>query len=182
MDSMDPTMIAERREVWIALSDLFLDTDVRLNFAYIARVLAASRYTLEELEAICRDEVAPAVESNLLDIAGDWAGFPEEWLIGQITARPPGHYRIKTNALNDFRAVAHLASALRALPPEKREERVQLWHKLQPLFLDRNPTRPASQGLNSSNTSTAKRCCQPTAPRWTRTASTTRKPTRRAAS
>lgn len=91
---------------------------------------------------ICRDEVAPAVESNLLDIAGDWAGFPEEWLIAQITARPPGRHRMRTNALDEFHAVAHLVRALRRLPPEKREERTQLWQKMRLLFLERNPARP----------------------------------------
>lgn len=143
-------IIAERREVWIALSDLFLDTDVRLSFAYIARVAAESKYSLEELEAICRDEVAPIVESNLLEIAGDWAGFPEDWLVGSITRRlaekPPKPYRMETDALDQWRAVAVLVRCLRALPPEKRLARSQLWHTMSKLFLDRNP--PPPEGLS----------------------------------
>ena len=37
-----PKLRTIREQVWIAQSDLFLDTDVRLSFAYIARVAAGS--------------------------------------------------------------------------------------------------------------------------------------------
>ena len=70
MEQMEPVLIAERRDVWIALSDLFLDTDVRLSYPYIARVLAASPYSTNELALIFQNEVAPAVESNLFEVAG----------------------------------------------------------------------------------------------------------------
>jgi hypothetical protein len=140
-------MIAERRAVWIAQSDLFLDTDVRLSFAYIARVAAASKYTLEELEAICRDEVAPIVESNLLQVAGEWAGFPDEWLVESIVSRlerkPWLPHVMLTDVMSDWRAVAHLAARLRALPPEQREARSRLWDSMSKLFLDSNPPPPA---------------------------------------
>ena len=139
-------ILAERREVWIAQADLFLDTDTRLHYFYIARITAASPYTLEELESICRDEVAPIVESNLLEIAGEWAMFPEDWLIREISKRletnPPVPYQMETSTLDDWHAVAVLVRALRALPPEIRTERTQLWHKLSKLFLDRRPPKP----------------------------------------
>lgn len=38
--------------VWIALSDLLLDTDTRLSFPYIARTLAESPHSDHEIEAI----------------------------------------------------------------------------------------------------------------------------------
>lgn len=149
---MELSLIAERRAVWIAQADLFLDTDVRLWFAYIARVTAASKYTLEELEAICRDEVAPIVESNLLDIAGEWAGFPDEWLVNSIVSRldehPPAPYRMDTDSIKQWRAVAHLVTRLRALPPEEREARSRLWDSMSKLFLDRNPPPPADLPRN----------------------------------
>lgn len=146
MEQMEPSLIAERRDVWIAVSDLFLDTDVRLSYPYVARVLAASPYSMDQLESIFQNEVAPAVESNLFDIAGEWAGFPEAWLIDTITARPPGHYQMKTT-MEHFRAVALLAGFLRALPPETREERTRMWQRMSPLFLNRAPARP--EGLVS---------------------------------
>ena len=75
---------------------------------------------------------------------GEWASFPEEWLINTITARPPGLFRMKTT-LEHFRAVALLAAILRALPPETREERTRMWQRMSPLFLNRNPARPEGE-------------------------------------
>ena len=121
------------------MSELFLDTDVRLHYAWVAQVAAASVFSLDELEAIFRDEVAPVLEPNLMSIAGEWAGFNEDWLVAAITAGAGKRYRMKTAALNDWRAAAHLVSCLRALPPELRQLRVALWRKLQLLFLDLTP-------------------------------------------
>jgi hypothetical protein len=77
--------LANRRPVWEALSDLFLDTeltdDVREG---LARRLAASPYTIEELRAILYDEVYPACKSNLLSVAGVWTGFDLDWLENEI--------------------------------------------------------------------------------------------------
>ncbi|HEU0123261.1 MAG TPA: hypothetical protein VFQ91_22215, partial [Bryobacteraceae bacterium] len=122
--------ISGRRAVWIAQSDLFLDTDTRLSYPYIARVAAESPFSLDELAAIFRDEVAPIAEPNLLDIAGEWAGFPEDWLVQSIAGRlerMPGPYRFLTNAGAQWEAVAYLVSRLRGLPPEKREGRWTAW-------------------------------------------------------
>ena len=58
-------LVETRKPVWIALSELFLDVDPSLAYDYIARTLAASPYTLNELYAILCDEVAPLLKSNL---------------------------------------------------------------------------------------------------------------------
>ncbi len=76
-----------RKDVWIALSDLFLDTDVTLSYDYIRRVCAGSNFTLQELNHILINEVAPVCSVNLLSVAGEWAGFNEEWLVGSIIKR-----------------------------------------------------------------------------------------------
>lgn len=107
-----------RRAVWIAMSDLFLDTDVRLFYVDIARVCAESPYSQEELERIFREEVAPVVEPNLRSMAGEWAGFDEEWLVNTISARKPGGSWIGSIATDDYRAVALLIERLRALPSD----------------------------------------------------------------
>ncbi|KJJ98722.1 hypothetical protein UB43_18870 [Pseudomonas sp. 21] len=73
-----------RESVWLALSELWLDTepsDADLN--YIARTLAESDYCVEELEAIYRREVVPAVYPNALSVAGEWTGFDADWLFGK---------------------------------------------------------------------------------------------------
>src|SRR4051794_32799035 len=84
---MTPEEIAIRRPVWVALSDLFLDTDVRLYFAYSARALAQSPFTMDQLDSIFEEEVSPVVAVNLCSIAGEWAGFDEEWLVSEILGR-----------------------------------------------------------------------------------------------
>ncbi|MEL7258666.1 MAG: hypothetical protein AAFN80_12605 [Pseudomonadota bacterium] len=76
--------LSEREKVWVALSDLFLDTDVTLHFDYIERVLLAAPMTLEDIDVILRDEVAPVCLPNLYSVAGEWTGFSEDWLIARI--------------------------------------------------------------------------------------------------
>jgi hypothetical protein len=90
--------IDRRRPVWLALSDLFLDTELQdSNHQYIARILAESGYADEELESILYREVFPVCIGNLMSLAGEWAGFPLEWLEERIlrnrgdeTPTPPG--------------------------------------------------------------------------------------------
>lgn len=78
--------LANRRPVWLALSDLFLDTDVTSLYDATARVLSASPYSLEQLESILFDEVYPVCCPNLLSVAGVWTGFDAEWLEHRILA------------------------------------------------------------------------------------------------
>jgi hypothetical protein len=72
--------------VWMALSDLYLDTDVTLSHDCIARTLAASSYRLEDLHEMLMYDVHPALYPNLMSVAGEWAGFDETWLVERITA------------------------------------------------------------------------------------------------
>ena len=81
--------LAQRRPVWAALSDLFLDTDVHLFREYNAQILAASPYSLEELDAILREEVSPACAFNLSLVAGEWVGFDPGWLEERILRGGP---------------------------------------------------------------------------------------------
>ena len=81
------TDLANRRPVWEALSDLFLDTDVSLSRAWRASLLAASPYSIDDLERILIDEVYPICKYNLLSVAGEWAGFDQAWLEGRILRR-----------------------------------------------------------------------------------------------
>lgn len=73
--------IQDRRPVWVALSDLFLDTELQEHdFAFIARVMAGSPYSLAEIECILYNEVYPVCIPNLHCVAGVWDGFSDEWL------------------------------------------------------------------------------------------------------
>ena len=70
-----------RESVWLALSELWLDTELDdSGRAAIARTLAISGYPPEELEGIYRLEVAPVVWSNSWVTAGVWDGFDPDWL------------------------------------------------------------------------------------------------------
>ncbi|KFF01597.1 DUF7079 family protein [Chryseobacterium luteum] len=81
-----PINIKERKPVWIALSDFYPDTELQdSDFRYIAKTIIESPYPFEEVKTINMYEVFPVLQPNLLQPAGEWAGFNEEWLIEAIT-------------------------------------------------------------------------------------------------
>lgn len=78
--------IEERKPIWIALSDFYLDTELQdYDIKHIATAIRESPYTLEEVKEIDKQEIFPVLYSNLLYAAGAWTGFQEEWLIDKIT-------------------------------------------------------------------------------------------------
>lgn len=84
----DAAWIAQRRPLWIVLSELFLDTELTpADWARIAQVMADSGLSVRELRAVYVREVAPVVAANLRTVAGVWSGFDEEWLCAQIIRR-----------------------------------------------------------------------------------------------
>ncbi len=77
--------LENRRPVWNALSELYLDAELdACDKRYLARVLASSPYSLLELSEILSSEVHPVVHWNLRCVAGAWSGFDPEWLEEQI--------------------------------------------------------------------------------------------------
>ena len=74
-----------RRPIWIALSELYLDTEP--DWARVAGICARSPYTISEIRRILFDEVHPVVYRNLWSTAGVWDGFDQDWLIMSILAR-----------------------------------------------------------------------------------------------
>src|SRR3954447_4978992 len=86
MKALDRDEIERRKPVWIALSDLWLDTELTEDdLRRIAEVMRRSGYGVEELRDIYLFEVAPVVFPNLLSVAGEWTGFDEEWLVNEVT-------------------------------------------------------------------------------------------------
>jgi len=84
--------ITVRKPVWTALSDLWLDGELRASdLDRIADILIKSDYSLDILYKIYAQEVAPVVYQNLRQVAGEWGGFDEQWLhqeiISSIAAR-----------------------------------------------------------------------------------------------
>ncbi|MBF5041839.1 hypothetical protein FGE12_05510 [Aggregicoccus sp. 17bor-14] len=118
--------LERRRPVWVAWSELFLDTqlDAR-DHARIAEVLGDSGYADGELLRILSDEVRPVVAANLLSMAGVWAGFDAAWLEERILAlraaglptrprRKPALGPVQQDADAVMAALARLRSAARS--------------------------------------------------------------------
>jgi len=77
-----------RSGIWLALSDLYLDTELSDNdFKYIAKKIQESPYDIEEVKHINRYELYPLLYPNLLSIFGIWSGFDKEELAASITDR-----------------------------------------------------------------------------------------------
>jgi hypothetical protein len=76
-----------RRPVWLALSDLYLDTEYRGYVRNAARELARSSFNLAELRSILCDEVHPVLARNLCVTAGVWDQFDQAWLAECILAQ-----------------------------------------------------------------------------------------------
>ena len=132
--------IAIRKPLWIAMSQLFLDTDVRLSYCYIASEVAAAPFTVEQLGAIFHKEVAPVAAPNLLVVAGEWTAFDEEWLVSRITERLEARLQMTSFgsvAREDWDSVVVLINTLRTLSGAERVRRLALWRQLSKMFLDR---------------------------------------------
>jgi hypothetical protein len=92
MEAISPN----RLKLWRALSHLFLDTEVDdATFDYIARVVEETRYSPDEIDNILWNEVFPVLQGNLRSVVGEWAGWPDDWLLEHlsISERPPGRRR-----------------------------------------------------------------------------------------
>lgn len=72
----------ERHAVWIAMSELFLDTEHnKESLDQIYETLSDAPFDLATLERIFVDEVCPVCFSNLRSVAGVWEGFDPDRLI-----------------------------------------------------------------------------------------------------
>ncbi len=110
----------ERRAVWRALSELFLDLDVADVLPGVEAVLRASPYSADDLEQIMLDEVYPVCHWNLRSVAGEWTGFDRDWLVERCADRAalPGWRRALLRGLHRRglnRLVPEWAEVLKAL-------------------------------------------------------------------
>lgn len=84
MSAFTESEIARRLPLWEALGNLYLDTE---SDAFVPLVVKAARegdFSLEEVEHIVKWEVRPALYFNYLDVAGEWAGWDNDWLVQRI--------------------------------------------------------------------------------------------------
>jgi hypothetical protein len=106
MALLHPTEDPENRTpVWLAMSEFFLDTELtEVTISYIARICAASPYSMGELERIMFIEVYPAFVSNLLSVAGEWAGWSEDFVRKRVleTYKPRLYLPWRMNPIKRF--------------------------------------------------------------------------------
>jgi hypothetical protein len=87
--------IPNRRPVWEALSEVFLDAEIPIaDLQRLGRTLAASPYTVDEVEEILYDEVYPVCIWNLLCITAVWPLFETDWLQAEILKRRRSRFRV----------------------------------------------------------------------------------------
>lgn len=80
--------ISRRLPVWVALSDTFLDTELEPEaYRYIAAEIARAGYNEDEGETIYREDVVPAFAGNLLGVAGEWSGWPPEFVRNRVLTK-----------------------------------------------------------------------------------------------
>jgi len=80
--------IEERKPIWSALSELFLDTNLEApDIERISKRLAESPYPTQKIEEILRFEVTPPLKWNMMVVAGEWAGFDDDFLCERISPR-----------------------------------------------------------------------------------------------
>jgi hypothetical protein len=78
----------QREDLWIALSDLWLDTELSdQQLRDIAEVVRKSECSEAEFRDIFRFELAPFLGPNQRAPAGEWGGFDPKWVIQQARRR-----------------------------------------------------------------------------------------------
>ena len=128
-----------RRPVWLALSELYLDTDTRPGLPALALTLARSGLSESELNAVWQHEITPLLHANLSSVAGEWAGWNEDWLVGRLAERrpaggsgwPPLHralHKLRAGGVEAyFQTALTLRGELLGLPPSERAPRADAW-------------------------------------------------------
>lgn len=82
-----------RVKVWSALSDLFLDTELEdADYRRVAQLIVSSGYTAAEAQEILWQEVFPVLAPNLEHVAGEWVGWPADWLSENIKISDGAEY------------------------------------------------------------------------------------------
>ncbi|CAB3695493.1 DUF7079 family protein [Trinickia soli] len=77
-----------RAPVWEALSELFVGKELQdYDYAGIAKTLRLSGYSVDELEKVLREEVAPVFRSNLSALAvPEMEGWAQDTVVKEIRA------------------------------------------------------------------------------------------------
>lgn len=95
--------LTNRSAVWIAISELYLDTELEeSDYARIASIIFENKFSIAEAKRIDRDEVFPILQWNLFSAAGVWSAFDEKWLVDRISHSIQNKSRLKQLLLGIF--------------------------------------------------------------------------------
>jgi hypothetical protein len=121
----DPRLVS----VWCSMADHFLDTETRQNIPLTALRCVQAGLSLGDARRVWQFEVSPAVAFNVWDIAGEWAGWDQQWLAHRIRGfrkrcqrRPPGvfqwlRYRVRVHLMHSvWVSIERCMGALLAVP------------------------------------------------------------------
>ena len=105
MNTVPPNELIVRKQIWLALSELYLDTELdTADFDRMVSTLKQTNLSLDEIKNIDLYGVFPLLQPNLLSVAGEWAGFDEEWLYQNCyknyTKRHSSMYRARVKVYN----------------------------------------------------------------------------------
>lgn len=93
--------IKRRLPAWVAMSDTFLDTELSEgSYRRIASVIVASGISRDEAVTIYREDVVPAFAINLLSTAGEWTGWPDDYVRERVLKARRS--RVSSALLNRF--------------------------------------------------------------------------------
>jgi hypothetical protein len=150
----DPSERTPRELLWIALSDLFLDTETRWFLPHVAGLAVRHGFSWSQVQSILEDELTPVLGDNLTDVAGEWAAFDPEWLLKSLHGAGswprlvtrallgPGQPGLATPLLE---ALAELMAYLsEAIPPHLQTEEVRRLDHLARLALEQEWTAQVS--------------------------------------
>lgn len=84
----EPLNFERRAPVWEALSELFVGKELQdYDYAGIAKTLRLSGYSVDELEKVLREEVAPVFRSNLSALAiPEMEGWAQDTVVKEVRA------------------------------------------------------------------------------------------------
>lgn len=103
---MNTADIEQYKKAWAAISDIYLDIDLRyLEFKSIAKKLLETDFTEKQLNDIYYYDIAPVCHINGIDPAGEWVEFDREWLFSEILKNRKKNqklFRLKCKLLKRF--------------------------------------------------------------------------------
>ncbi len=87
-----------------AISELFLDTHLEEeDFVRLRDILNESQLSIDKLNLIYYEEIAPLLYGNLESTAGEWSGFDPDWLEQEISKQSIKRIIDKVPWLNNVR-------------------------------------------------------------------------------